>query len=108
MIWKVCPGTVLSHMLREAQIVKSSWLHARHGVFFVRWVNRFKSTIWKGEQKFSAASLQVVCVRWDALSNATRVMLFGLKAPRSNASHRANGAPCIAQYSWTCPLIGRI
>jgi phosphocarrier protein HPr len=34
-------------------------LHARPAARFVRWVNRFKSTItiWKGEEKFSAASL---------------------------------------------------
>ena len=50
-------------MLREAQIVNKLWLHARHAALFVRWVNRFKSTIWKGEQKFSAASLPAFCVR---------------------------------------------
>ena len=43
----------------EATIVNKLGLHARPAALFVRWVNRFKSTItiWKGEQKFSAASL---------------------------------------------------
>ena len=46
-------------MLREVQIVNKLGLHARPAALFVRWVIRFKSTItiWKGEEKFSAASL---------------------------------------------------
>ena len=46
-------------MLREIQIVNKLGLHARPAALFVRWVTRFKSTItiWKGEEKFSAASL---------------------------------------------------
>ena len=47
------------HMRREVEIVNKLGLHARPAALFVRWVNRFKSTItiWKGEEKFSAASL---------------------------------------------------
>ena len=46
-------------MLREVEIVNKLGLHARPAALFVRWVIRFKSTItiWKGEEKFSAASL---------------------------------------------------
>ena len=46
-------------MLREVEIVNKLGLHPRPAALFVRWVNRFKSTItiWKGEEKFSAASL---------------------------------------------------
>ena len=46
-------------MRREVQIVNKLGLHARPAALFVRWVIRFKSTItiWKGEEKFSAASL---------------------------------------------------
>jgi phosphotransferase system HPr (HPr) family protein len=46
-------------MLREVQIVNKLGLDARPAALFVRWVKRFKSTItiWKGEEKFSAASL---------------------------------------------------
>jgi phosphocarrier protein HPr len=46
-------------MLREVEIVNKLGLHARPAALFVRWVSRFKSTItiWKGEEKFSAASL---------------------------------------------------
>jgi phosphocarrier protein HPr len=46
-------------MLREVEIVNKLGLHARPAALFVRWVGRFKSTItiWKGEEKFSAASL---------------------------------------------------
>ena len=46
-------------MRREVQIVNKLGLHARRAALFVRWVNRFKSTItiWKGEEKFSATSL---------------------------------------------------
>jgi len=46
-------------MRREVEIVNKLGLHARPAALFVRWVNRFKSTItiWKGEEKFSAASL---------------------------------------------------
>jgi phosphocarrier protein HPr len=47
------------HMRREVEIVNKLGLHARPAALFVRWVSRFKSTItiWKGEEKFSAASL---------------------------------------------------
>ena len=46
-------------MRREVEIVNKLGLHARPAALFVRWVSRFRSTItiWKGEQKFSAASL---------------------------------------------------
>ena len=46
-------------MLREVEIVNKLGLYARPAALFVRWVNRFESTItiWKGEGKFSAASL---------------------------------------------------
>jgi phosphocarrier protein HPr len=44
-------------MLREVEIVNKLGLHARPAALFVRWVNRFKSTTTKGEEKFSAASL---------------------------------------------------
>jgi phosphocarrier protein HPr len=46
-------------MLREVEIVNKLGLHARPAALFVRWVGGFKSTItiWKGEEKFSAASL---------------------------------------------------
>ena len=46
-------------MLREVQIVNKLGLHARPAALFVRWVIRFKSTItiWKGGERFSAASL---------------------------------------------------
>jgi phosphocarrier protein HPr len=46
-------------MRREVQIVNKLGLHARPAALFVRWVSRFKSTItiWKGNEKFSAASL---------------------------------------------------
>jgi phosphocarrier protein HPr len=46
-------------MWREVEIVNKLGLHARPAARFVRWVNKFKSTItiWKGEEKFSAASL---------------------------------------------------
>ena len=46
-------------MRREVEIVNKLGLHARPAALFVRWVIRFKSTItiWKGEEKFSAASL---------------------------------------------------
>ena len=60
MIWKVERfGSMFFHMRREVEIVNKLGLHARPAALFVRWVSRFKSTItiWKGEQKFSAASL---------------------------------------------------
>ena len=46
-------------MRREVEIVNKLGLHARPAARFVCWVSRFKSTItiWKGEEKFSAASL---------------------------------------------------
>jgi phosphocarrier protein HPr len=46
-------------MRREVEIVNKLGLHARPAALFVRWVSRFRSTItiWKGEEKFSAASL---------------------------------------------------
>jgi phosphocarrier protein HPr len=46
-------------MRKEVEIVNKLGLHARPAALFVRWVNRFKSTItiWKGQEKFSAASL---------------------------------------------------
>jgi phosphocarrier protein HPr len=46
-------------MLKEVEIVNKLGLHARPAAQFVRCVIRFKSTItiWKGEEKFSAASL---------------------------------------------------
>ena len=58
MIWKV-DSMFTFGMRREVEIVNKLGLHARPAALFVRWVNRFKSTItiWKGEQKFSAASL---------------------------------------------------
>ena len=46
-------------MLKEVEIVNKLGLHARPAALFVRCVIRFKSTItiWKREEKFSAASL---------------------------------------------------
>ena len=46
-------------MRKEVEIVNKLGLHARPAALFVRCVIRFKSTvaIWKGEEKFSAASL---------------------------------------------------
>jgi phosphocarrier protein len=46
-------------MRKEVEIVNKLGLHARPAALFVRSVIRFKSTItiWKGEEKFSAASL---------------------------------------------------
>src|SRR6476661_2711696 len=46
-------------MLREVEVVNKLGLHARPAALFVRWVNKFKSTItiWKGGESFSAASL---------------------------------------------------
>jgi phosphocarrier protein HPr len=46
-------------MRREVEVVNKLGLHARPAARFVRWVSRFKSTItiWKGGEKFSAASL---------------------------------------------------
>ena len=46
-------------MRREVEIVNILGLHARPAALFVRWVNRFKSTItiWKGDENFSAASI---------------------------------------------------
>src|SRR6478609_9376282 len=60
MIWKVERfGSMFFHMRREVEIVNKLGLHARPAALFVRWVSRFKSTItiWKGEEKFSTASL---------------------------------------------------
>jgi phosphotransferase system HPr-like phosphotransfer protein len=92
---------------KRTEIVNKLWLHARHAALFVQWVNRFKSTItiWKGEQKFSRREPPgVLCSMTTPSGNATRVMFSGLKgATFRSASHRANGAPRIAQYSWTCP-----
>jgi phosphocarrier protein HPr len=50
---------MLPLMRREVEIVNKLGLHAHPAALFVRWVNRFKSTItiWKSEEKFSAASL---------------------------------------------------
>jgi hypothetical protein len=47
---KPSPADLGSLMLREVQIVNKLGLHARPAALFVRWVNRFKSTItiWKG------------------------------------------------------------
>jgi phosphotransferase system HPr (HPr) family protein len=58
-IYQVCLGSSGAGMRREVEIVNKLGLHARPAARFVRWVNRFKSTItiWKGEEKFSAASL---------------------------------------------------
>ncbi len=46
-------------MRREVEIVNILGLHARPAALFVRWVNRFKSTITicKGDENFSAASI---------------------------------------------------
>ena len=46
-------------MRKEGEIVNKLGLHARPAALLVRWVNRFKSsiTIWKGGERFSAASL---------------------------------------------------
>ena len=46
-------------MRKEVEIVNKLGLHARPAALFVRCAIRFKSTItvWKGEEKFSAASL---------------------------------------------------
>ena len=45
-------------MLREVEIVNKLGLHARPAALFVRWVNRFKSTITIcTARNFSAASL---------------------------------------------------
>ena len=46
-------------MRKEVEIVNKRGLHARPAALFVRWVIKFKSTItiWKGEEKFSGASL---------------------------------------------------
>jgi phosphocarrier protein HPr len=59
------PGKTISKpqfsncMRKEVKIVNKLGLHARPAALFVRCVIRFKSTItiWKGEEKFSAASL---------------------------------------------------
>ena len=62
-------------MRREVEIVNKLGLHARPAALFVRWVNRFKSTItiWKGEEKFSAASLLEVLTA--NLDHGARVVL---------------------------------
>ena len=65
----------LNCMRKQVEIVNKLGLHARPAALFVRWVIRFKSiiTIWKGEEKFSAASLLEVltanlnCGDWVAL-----------------------------------------
>lgn len=46
-------------MRKEVEIVNKLGLHARPAALFVRSVIRFESTvtIWKGQEKFSAASL---------------------------------------------------
>ena len=53
-------------------------LHARPAARFVRWVNRFKSTIriWKGKEKFSAASLSEVLTA--SLDYGARVVLVAI------------------------------
>jgi phosphocarrier protein HPr len=52
-------AAALNCMRKEVEIVNKLGLHARPASEFVRCVIRFKSTItiWKGEEKFSAASL---------------------------------------------------
>ncbi|MGA9577870.1 MAG: HPr family phosphocarrier protein [Terrimicrobiaceae bacterium] len=62
-------------MRKEIEIVNRLGLHARPAALFVRWVIRFKSTItiWKGEEKFLAASLlEVLTANLDC---GTRVIL---------------------------------
>src|SRR4029077_1482976 len=55
--WKI--DSMFAGMRREVEIVNKLGLHARPAARFVRWASRFKSTItiWRDEEKFSAASL---------------------------------------------------
>ena len=57
--WSLTAASALNCMRKEVEIVNKLGLHARPAALFVRSVIRFKSTItiWKGEEKFSAASL---------------------------------------------------
>jgi phosphocarrier protein HPr len=54
-------------MRKEVEIVNKLGLHARPAALFVRCVIRFKSTItiWKGDESFSAASLEVLTANLD-------------------------------------------
>jgi phosphocarrier protein HPr len=56
-IWRI--DSRLEKCEEKSRSSTGSGLHARPAARFVRWVNRFKSTITilKGEEKFSAASL---------------------------------------------------
>src|SRR5258705_10950045 len=56
---RLARASTLNCMRKEIEIVHKLGLHARPAALFVRCVIRFKSTItiWKGEEKFSAASL---------------------------------------------------
>ena len=75
-------------MLREVQIVNKLGLHARPAALFVRWVIRFKSTItiWKGEEKFSAASLLEVLTA--NLDYGARVVLGAIGSDEREALNK--------------------
>ncbi len=72
-------------MRREVEIVNKLGLHARPAARFVRWASRFKSTItiWRGEEKFSGASLlEVLTANLDC---GARVVLEAIGPDESEA-----------------------
>ena len=79
-------------MFREIQIVNKLGLHASPAALFVRWVIRFKSTItiWKGEEKFSAASLLEVLTA--NLDYGARVVLEAIGPDEHEALNKLE--PC--------------
>jgi phosphocarrier protein HPr len=79
---------MLPVLRREVEIVNKLGLHARPAARFVRWVNRFKSiiTIWKSEEKFSAASLLEVLTA--NLNYGARVVLEAIGADEHEALNK--------------------
>jgi phosphocarrier protein HPr len=74
-------------MRREVEIVNILGLHARPAALFVRWVNRFKSTITicKGENFSAASILEVLSADLDC---GARVVLEAIGPDEQEALNK--------------------